>query len=155
MSDTYTRIYIHIVFAVRYRRALIEQAWEDQLHKYITGIVQNNGHKMIAINSATDHLHLFIGTNPVQSISELMRQVKGDSSEFINKKNFIKHKFYWQEGYGAFSNSHSQIDAVAKYIMNQKQHHVNTRFRDEYVDMLKKYKVDYNEQFVFDEPKDE
>ena len=155
MSDTYTRIYIHMVFAVRYRRALIVQAWEDQLHKYITGIVQNNGHKMIAINSATDHLHLFIGLNPVQSISELMRQVKGDSSEFINKKNFIKHKFYWQEGYGAFSNSHSQIDAVAKYIMNQKQHYVNTRFRDEYVDMLKKYKVDYNEQFVFDEPKDE
>ncbi len=155
MSNTYTRIYIHIVFAVRYRQALIEQAWEDQLHKYITGIVQNNGHKMIAINSVSDHLHLFTGLNPVQSIADLMRQVKGDSSEFINKKNFIKHQFYWQEGYGAFSNSHSQIDAVVKYIMNQKQHHANTGFRDEYVNMLKKYKVDYNEQFIFHDPKDE
>ncbi|HTG56792.1 MAG TPA: IS200/IS605 family transposase [Niabella sp.] len=155
MSDIYTRIYIHIVFAVRYRQALIEQAWEDQLLKYITGIVQNNGHKMIAINAATDHLHLFIGLNPLQSISDLMRQVKGDSSEFINNKNFTKHKFYWQEGYGAFSNGHSQIDRVAKYIMNQKQYHIKTRFRDEYIEMLKNYKVDYNEQFIFQDPKDE
>ncbi|WP_114792921.1 IS200/IS605 family transposase [Niabella yanshanensis] len=155
MSNTYTRIYIHIIFAVRYRRAAIEQAWEDQLHKCITGIVQNNGHKIIAINAASDHLHLFIRLNRVQSISDLMRQVKGDSSEFINKKNFIKHKFYWQEGHGTFSNSRSQIDAVAKYIMNQKQHHVNTRFRDEYADMLKKYKIDYNKQFIFHDPKDE
>lgn len=110
---------------------------------------------MIAINSVTDHLHLFSGLNPVQAISDLMRQVKGDNSEFINKKNFTQHKFYWQEGYGAFSNSHSQIDAVAKYIMNQKRYHANARFRNEYVEMLKNYKVDCNEQFIFHDPKDE
>src|SRR2546423_14646182 len=110
MANTYTQIHIHCVTAVKYRKALIEAEWKERLHRYITGIVQNNGHKMLAINSVADHLHLFAGLNPVQSISEMMRLVKGDSSEFINKEKFTKRKFYWQGGYGAFSNSHSQID---------------------------------------------
>jgi putative transposase len=149
MPNTFTQLYIHFVFAVKFRAAIIQPDWEEHLHKYITGIVQNNGHKMLAINSAVDHLHLFIGLNPNQSISELMRLVKGDSSEFINKQKFIKAKFVWQEGYGAFSNSQSQIDGVVKYIVNQKQHHHKTSFREEYIKMLNEYRVDYDERYIF------
>jgi putative transposase len=134
MPNTYTQLYIHCVFAVKYRMAVIHPEWEDHLHRYTTGIVQRNGHKLLAINSATDHLHLFIGLNPQQSISEIMRLVKGDSSEFINKSGYTNRKFQWQEGYGAFSNSNSQIDAVVKYIINQKQHHLKKSFKEEYLD---------------------
>lgn len=148
MPNTYTQLYIHCVFAVKYREAIIQPGWEERLHKYITGIVQNNGHKLLAINSASDHLHLFIGLNPSQSLSELMRLVKGDSSEFINKQKLIKRKFSWQDGYGAFSNSRSQIDAVVKYIINQKQHHLKKSFKDEYLEILKDYEVDYNEKYI-------
>lgn len=128
MPNTYTQLYIHCVFAVKYRKAIIQPEWEDRLQKYITGIVQNNGHKLLAINSMPDHLHFFAGLNPNQSISEMMRLVKGDSSEFINNEKFTKRKFHWQEGYGAFSNSRSQIDNVVKYILNQKQHHAKENF---------------------------
>jgi len=151
MSNTYTQLYIHCVFAVKYREAIITDEWEERLHKYITGIVQNNGHKLLAVNSAPDHLHLFIGLNPSQSIADIMRLVKGDSSEFINKEKLTKRKFHWQDGYGAFSNSRSQIDAVVKYIINQKQHHLKKSFRDEYLEILKDYDVDYNEKYIFQE----
>lgn len=149
MPNTYTQLYIHCVFAVKYRNAMISQAWEERLHKYITGILQNNGHKLLAINSMPDHLHLFVGLDPQQSISDMMRLVKGDSSEFINKQKFTASKFYWQEGYGAFSNSRSQIDSVVKYIMNQKQHHAKKTFREEYLDILKDYNVEYDEKYIF------
>jgi putative transposase len=155
MPNTYTQLYIHFVFAVKYRAAVIQPEWEDHLHKYITGIVQNNGHKMLAINSMPDHLHFFAGLNPKQSISEMMRLVKGDSSEFINKEKFTKRKFYWQEGYGAFSNSRSQIDGVVKYILNQKQHHANKTFREEYVVMLEDYAVEYDLKYIFQDLLDE
>ena len=151
MPNTYTQLYIHCVFAVKYREAIIQPEWEERLHKYITGIVQNNGHKLVAINSATDHVHLFFGLNPKQSLSELMQLVKGDSSEFINKERFTKRKFQWQDGYGAFTNSRSQIDAVVKYIINQKQHHLKKSFKDEYLEILKDYEVDYNEKYIFNE----
>ncbi|HEY4197027.1 MAG TPA: IS200/IS605 family transposase [Mucilaginibacter sp.] len=149
MSNTYTQLYIHFVFAVKYREAVIQEEWENRLQKYITGVVQNNGHKLLAINTMPDHLHLFIGLNPKQSISELMKLVKGDSSEFVNKEAFTKRKFYWQEGYGAFSNSRSQIDSVVKYILNQKEHHAKQTFREEYLEMLKRYKIDYDEKYIF------
>ncbi|MGY3215012.1 IS200/IS605 family transposase [Mucilaginibacter sp. HD30] len=149
MPDTYTQLYIHFIFAVKYREALIKSDWEERLHKYITGIIQNNGHKLLAINSATDHTHIFIGLTPKQSISELMRLVKGDSSEFINKEKLTTRKFQWQEGYGAFSNSRSQIDGVVKYILNQKEHHAKRSFKDEYLDILKDYDVKYDERYVF------
>lgn len=149
MPNTYTQLYIHFVFAVKYRAAVIHAEWEGDLHRYITGIIQNNGHKLLAINSATDHTHIFIGLNPKQSISEIMRLVKGDSSELVNKQQFTKRKFQWQEGYGAFSNSKSQIDSVVKYILGQKQHHQQTSFKDEYLDMLKKRGIDYDERYVF------
>jgi putative transposase len=151
MPNTYTQLYIHCVFAVKYRAALIKPEWEERLHKYITGIVQNNGHKMLAINSATDHIHLFIGLNPKQSISELMRLVKGDSSEFVSKQNLSVSKFQWQEGYGAFSNSHSQIGAVIKYIAEQKQHHRKKLFKEEYVEMLNAYQIDYHNSYIFND----
>jgi putative transposase len=149
MPNTYTQLYIHCVFAVKYREAVIEAEWEERLQKYITGILQNNGHKLLAINSMPDHLHFFVGLNPNQSISEMMKLAKGDSSEFINKEKFTKRKFQWQDGYGAFSNSRSQIDSVVKYILNQKQHHAKKTFRDEYLDMLKDYAVDYDEKYIF------
>jgi len=149
MANTYTQMYIHIVFAVQYREAMISLEWEERLHKYITGIVQNNGHKMLAINSTNDHLHMFIGLNPKQSISELMQLVKGDSSEFINKEKFTKKKFHWQSGYGAFSNSRSQIDSVCKYIKNQKEHHRKKTFNTEYLEILKDYNVDYDDKYIF------
>lgn len=154
MPNTYTQLHIHCVFAVKYRAALIQPDWEVRLHKYITGIVQNNGHKLLAINSVPDHLHMFVGLNPVQSISDMMRLVKGDSSEFVNNQKFVKRKFHWQDGYGAFSNSHSQIDAVVKYILKQKAHHHKKTFREEYLGMLKDYGVDYNEKYIFHEPLD-
>jgi putative transposase len=149
MANSYTQLYIHFVFAVKYRQAIIDSSWRAELHRYITGIVQNNQHKLLAINSVTDHLHLFVGLYPAQSISELMRLVKGDSSEFINKKCFTKRKFSWQEGYGAFSNSRSQVDGVVKYIMNQEEHHCKKTFREEYLKMLNDYGVHHEERYVF------
>ena len=149
MPNTYTQLYIHFVFAVKYRQAVIDEKWEGRLQKYITGVTQNNGHKLLAINTVPDHLHLFVGLNPKQSISELMKLVKGDSSEFINKEGFTKRKFYWQEGYGAFSNSRSQIDDVVRYILNQKEHHSKKTFREEYLGILKDYAVEYDEQYIF------
>lgn len=149
MANTYTQLYIHFVFAVKYRQAIIDEAWEDRLQKYITGIVQANGHKLLAINNMPDHLHLFVGLNPKQSISELMKLVKGDSSEFLNKEGFTQRKFYWQDGYGAFSNSRSQIDGVVKYILNQKKHHSKKTFREEYIEILKDYAVEYDVKYVF------
>ena len=149
MSNTYTQLYIHCVFAVKYREAIIQPDWEPNLHRYITGILQGNGHKLLAINSMPDHLHFFVGLNPTQSISEMMRLAKGDSSEFVNKERFTKHKFQWQDGYGAFSNSRSQIDSVVKYIMNQKQHHTKRTFKEEYLDILKQYAVEYDEKYIF------
>ncbi len=133
---------------------MIQPEWQEKLHQYITGIVQNNGHKLLAINSMPDHVHLFIGLNTAQSISDLMRLVKGDSSEFINKSGFTKGKFRWQDGYGAFSNSRSQIDAVVKYIVNQQQHHSKKSFIEEYLEILKDHAVDFDERYVFKEPID-
>ena len=149
MSNTFTQLYIHFVFAVKYRKAIIEESWEDRLQKYITGVVQKNEHKLLAINNMPDHLHLFVGLNPKQSISDLMRLVKGDSSEFINKEGLTKRKFHWQDGYGAFSNSRTQIDGVVKYILNQKQHHAKITFREEYLEILQHYAVEYDEQYIF------
>ena len=149
MPNTYTQLYIHFVFAVKYRNAVIQDEWENRLQKYITGIVQNNGHKLLAVNTMPDHVHLFVGLNPKQSISDLMKLVKGDSSEFINQEGFTRRKFYWQEGYGAFSNSRTQIDSVVKYILNQKEHHAKKTFREEYMDILKDYAVEYDEKYIF------
>ncbi|MGE0638514.1 MAG: IS200/IS605 family transposase [Bacteroidia bacterium] len=151
MSNTYTQIHLQCVFAVKYRDSVINDTWKDRLHKYIIATVQNNGHKVLAINSMPDHLHMFFGMRPNQSLSDLMRLVKGDSSEWINKERLVKGKFRWQEGYGAFSYSKSHTDAVVKYILNQEEHHRKKTFLEEYTDMLNKFEVDFEEQYIFKE----
>jgi REP element-mobilizing transposase RayT len=152
MPNTYTQLYIHFVFAVKYRAALLDGSWDERLRLYITAITQNNGHKMLAINNMPDHLHMFIGLNPAQSLSELMRLVKGDSSEWINKQKLTSVKFQWQEGYGAFSYNKSQIDKVVKYILNQQEHHKKESFLDEYRQLLKNFDIDFDEKYIFQLP---
>lgn len=149
MANTFTQIYIHTVFTVQNRLSLIQQGWKDELYKYITGIVTNQGHKLIAINGMPDHVHVFFGMKPIQSLSGLMQDVKGDSSKWVNKKKLVAGKFSWQEGYGGFSYSHSQIDMVVKYIMNQEKHHQKWSFIQEYTDLLKKFNIDFNEAYIF------
>jgi len=149
MANTYTQIYIHFVFAVRFRKAQIHPEWEVKLHKYITGIVQNKGHKMLAINGMPDHLHLFIGYQPNESISELIKVVKTESTKWVIQKKLVHAPFSWQEGYGAFSHSRSQVDHVCKYIQNQKQHHLKKSFYIEYIEMLKRYDIPYDERYIF------
>ena len=130
MPNTYTQLQAHFVFAVKWRHAVIDPAWEERLHQYITAIVQNNKHKMLAINSAWDHIHFLAGIHPTQSISDLMELVKGDSSEFINNEKLTKRKFNWQGGFGAFSISRSHLDKAVRYIHNQKTHHQKETLRE-------------------------
>ena len=148
MANTFTQIYLHLVFAVQNRISLIQPEWKDELYKYITGIVQNNGHKLIAINGMPNHLHIAVGYKPHQLIPDLLQDIKAYSSKWINRKKFIKGKFNWQQGYGAFSFSHSQIDRVVKYINNQEQHHKKQTFREEYLSLLKKYHIQFDEKYI-------
>lgn len=151
MANTYTQIHIQCVFAVKFRQSVIQADWKERLHKYITGIVQNNGHKMIAINGMPDHIHLFFGFRPNQSLSDLMRMVKGDSSEWINKQKLCQTTFRWQEGYGAFSYAKSQVKAVALYIENQEEHHRKKPFLEEYKNFLERFEVEYDDRYIFKE----
>ena len=151
MSNTYTQIHIQCVFAVKFRDAVINNLFKERLHKYIIAIINNNGHKTLAINSMPDHMHIFFGMRSNQSLSELMQLVKGDSSEWINKQKLVLGKFRWQEGYGAFSYSKSHTDAVAKYVLNQEEHHRKKTFLEEYKEMLKKFEIDYDEKYIFKE----
>ncbi|MEI6346581.1 MAG: IS200/IS605 family transposase [Bacteroidota bacterium] len=150
MPNTYTQIYIHVVFAVQNRKALINNGWETELFKYITGIVQNKGQKMLAINGTNNHIHFFIGMKPTCCLSELVREVKKSSNTFINESHFSFHKFAWQEGFGAFSYSHSQISNVIQYIDNQKQHHKKETFEEEYIAFLKAFEVEYKNEYLFE-----
>lgn len=152
MPNTYTQIHIQCVFAVKYRQAMITSSWKERLHQYITGIVQNHGHKMIAINTMPDHLHMFFGMRPNQSLSDLMKIVKGDSSEWINNKRFTSRAFRWQEGYGEFSYEKNKIGIVAAYIENQELHHAKKKFLVEYREFLDHFGIEYDEQYLFKEP---
>ena len=149
MANTYTQIYIHVVFAVQGRQNIIGRDRKEELHKYITGIIRNKEQKVIAVNSMPDHVHIFIGMKPTIALSDLMRDIKNNSSAFINQKKWVKGKFRWQEGFGAFSYAHSQIDVVVKYIREQERHHARRTFRGEYIEMLKRFNVDYNEKYLF------
>lgn len=149
MANTYTQIYIQIVFTVQGRQCLIPNQHKEELFKYITGIVNRREQKLIAINGTSDHVHLFVGISPTIAISDLVRDVKAGSSGFINEKRWVHGKFNWQEGFGAFSYSHSQIDNVVKYIMNQEEHHKKKSFKEEYLDILKHFAVEYNEKYLF------
>ena len=150
MANTYTRIYIHIVFTVEGRQNLIRGECKEELHKYITGIIQNKGQKTIAINSMPDHIHVLIGLKPDAALSDLVRDIKANSSKFVNGKNWVMGRFNWQEGFGAFSYSHSQLDTVIDYIKNQAKHHSRKTFRDEYLEMLKKFSIEYDARYLFD-----
>ena len=150
MPGTFSQIYIQVVFAVKGRGNLIQKEWKDELQKYIAGIIKNKEQKTIIINGMPDHIHAFIGLRPSMPISDLVRDIKNNSSNFINERKLVKGKFSWQEGYGAFSYSHSHIENVYNYILNQEKHHHKTTFREEYIDFLKKFQVDYNEKYLFD-----
>ncbi len=150
MPGTYSQIYIQIVFAVKGRENLIQNGWKDNLHKYMAGIIKGKEQKSIIINGMPDHIHAFVGLRPSMAISDLVRDIKNNSSNFVNENRFVKGKFSWQEGYGAFSYSHSQIGAVYDYILNQESHHKKKSFRDEYLDLLKKFEVEYSEKYLFD-----
>ena len=149
MPNTYTQIHLHFIFAVKYRAGQIRADWKDELYKYITGIVQNNKHKMLAINGMPDHIHILAGMRPHQSVATLLQNIKRDSSRWINENKKTKSHFEWQEGYAAFSYSKSQLKNVIHYIENQEQHHRKRTFKEEYTEFLEKFEVDYDEKYLF------
>jgi REP element-mobilizing transposase RayT len=151
MANTYTQIHLQFVFAVKYRNGLIHGSFKEELYKYISGIIKENNHKLLAINGMPDHLHIFIGMRPSQSISDLLQDIKGSSSKWINEKKFLKVKFEWQEGYGAFSYSKSHVNNVISYIQNQENHHKKESFREEYLKFLKVFEIEYDERYIFKE----
>ena len=150
MANTFSQIYLQFVFAVKNREALIEKSNKEELHKYITGLVQNRNAKMLAVHSMPDHTHLFVGFKPTIFIPDFIKEIKVESNEFINQKKWIRGKFAWQEGYGVFSYSHSHIDNVIKYILNQETHHKTKSFKNEYNELLKKFNISFDEKYLFD-----
>ena len=152
MPNTYTQIHLHFIFAVKYRQSQIQPIWQQRLYQYITGIIQKNGHKLAIINGMPDHSHILIGMRPEQSISSLMQDVKASSSKWINEEKLTKEKFAWQEGYGAFSYSRSQLPRLIRYIENQDEHHRKQTFRQEYLEILEELKVPYDLKYIFQEP---
>jgi REP element-mobilizing transposase RayT len=152
MPNTYTSNYIHLIFVVKYRQSMIRPEWEEELYKYITGILTKKGHKLFAINGMPDHIHIFFDLNPVSSLSDLARDIKTCSTKWINRKNHNRSKFQWQKGFSAFSYSKSQLPVVARYIKRQKEHHTLKDFNREHKQFLDKYEVEYNENYILRTP---
>ncbi len=150
MAGAFSQIYIQVVFAVKGRDNLIKSEWEEELYKYITGIVRNKEQKMLAINGMPDHIHFLFGMKPSCCLSDLIREIKKSSNEFINSRKFSNFKFHWQEGYGAFSYSHSALDNVISYIVSQKEHHKKQTFKDEYKEFLTKYQIEHKDDSLFE-----
>ncbi|GAA6764637.1 IS200/IS605 family transposase [Flavobacterium sp. CGRL1] len=151
MADTYSQLYIQIVFAVKGRQNLISKKWKDEIYKYITGIITNKKQKLIAINGMPDHIHILVGIKPNISLSDLVRDIKSSSSKFINEQKWINGKFEWQNGFGAFSYGHSQLTNVIKYIENQEKHHKTKTFKEEYIAFLKLFNIDFKDEYIFEE----
>ena len=149
MANTYSQIYIQIVFAVEGRQNLIDPKHNDELQKYITGIVTKQRHKLIAVNNMPDHVHLVIGQRPDSALSDLVGDIKSGSTNFINRNSWVKGRFNWQEGFGAFSYSRSQLDTVIRYVQNQQKHHQRRSFHDEYLKLLDRFEVPYDERYIF------
>jgi putative transposase len=149
MANTYTQIHIQTVFAVKNRASLITPAWKHELYKYITAIIQNNGHKLLSINGVADHIHILFGMRPDQALSDLMQHVKQDSSKWINQRGFVRGRFSWQEGYGAFSYSKRDVPHVIAYIENQEAHHRKLTLQEEYVEFLKDFEIEHDERYIF------
>jgi len=150
MANTYTQIHIQAVFTVQNRESLISKTWKDELYKYITGIIQNNQHKLLAINGMPDHIHVLIGLRPTQSVSDVLQDIKSNSSKWINEKKLVKGKFSWQEGFGAFSYSKSELDRVINYIDNQPMHHKKKTFIEEYLQLLQIHEINFDERYIFE-----
>jgi len=150
MANTYSQIYIQVVFAIRNREASIHKDWEDDLYKYITGIIRNLGQKPLAINGTENHIHILIGMKPQCCLSNLVREIKKASTSFISESQFCQYKFQWQEGYGAFSYGHSQLDNVIQYIKKQKEHHKKQTFREEYKAFLKLFNIDFKDEYLLE-----
>ena len=149
MANTYTQIHLQFVFAVKYRNGLIHSSFKKELYQYISGIIKAHNHKLLAINGMSDHLHILVGMRPSQSVSDLMQNIKANSSKWINEKKFLKVKFEWQEGYGAFSYSKSHVQNVIHYIQNQEEKHKVKSFNEEYLDFLNAFEIDYDERYIF------
>jgi REP element-mobilizing transposase RayT len=150
MANTFSQIYIQTVFAVSNRQSLIKPEFKEELYKYITGIVKNQGQKLIAINGVADHVHILIGLRPAMALADLVREIKCDSSNFINKERLVHGRFSWQEGYGAFSYGHSQLNTIIRYIQNQEKHRNRRSFRTEYLTLLRKFDIAFEEKYVFE-----
>ena len=150
MANTYTQLYVQIIFAVKGRSNLVSAKHREELEKYICGIITNKRSKPLAIYCNPDHIHVLIGLHPALSISEITRDIKANSSKFINEKRWITGKFLWQDGFGAFTYAKSQLDKVIKYILNQPLHHKRQTFKEEYLEFLKKFKIQYSEQYLFE-----
>jgi REP element-mobilizing transposase RayT len=155
MTKTYSQINLHIVFAVKFREKLIDVSWEDKLYKYITGIVSLKNQKMLAINGVSDHIHIFISIVPSCSISDLVREIKKSSTQFVNSNGFCNKHFHWQEGYGVFSHHRNSTSKVVNYISNQKIHHGIETYEEEFIKTLKEHGVDYDMQYTFDSRDDD
>ena len=152
MANSYHQIYLQTVFAVKYRNAVIDKSWRDQLYAVIGGLINETTCKTIIVNGVEDHVHCLIGLKPVVSVSEMMKTVKAKAAKYINHHSLTASRFEWQDGYGVFSYSQSQLDRVYKYIQNQEAHHKKQTFRDEYIKFIKKFKIEYDERYIFQEP---
>jgi putative transposase len=150
MANTYTRIYLQLVFSPMRRENVIPVKHQEELQKYTTGIIQNRKHKLLAIKFMPDHVHILIGYHPSQPLPDLLRDIKANTSKFINENRWLPGRFQWQEGYGAFSYSHSEIDNIIKYINSQEEHHRRASFKDEYLRLLEEFDVEYNPEYLFD-----
>ena len=153
MANTFTQLHLHVVFGVKFREAVIQPSWKERLHQYITAIIQDHRHKLLQINSMPDHIHILIGYNPNQSVSSLIQLIKSESTKWINSQRLVRGCFAWQEGYGAFSYSKSHVPEVIRYIQNQEEHHQKVSFLDEYKAFLKAFDVEFEERFIFKEPR--
>ncbi len=149
MANTYTQIHLQFVFAVRFRASLIDDSWKNELYKYMTGIVHAHNHKLLIVNGMPDHIHMLVGMRPTQSIAELLQDIKGDSSKWINEKKLSKSRFEWQQGYGAFSYSKNQLPQLIHYIARQEDHHRRTSFLQEYRELLQEFDVSFEDRYIF------
>jgi putative transposase len=150
MANTFSQIYIQTVFAVANRESLIKPTFKEDLFKYITGIVRNQGQKLISINGMPDHAHILIGLKPAMALADLVREIKADSTNHINENRWMHGRFSWQEGYGAFSHGHSQLDTIIRYVQNQERHHERRSFKSEYLTLLRKFDIAFEEKYVFE-----
>ncbi|NTV01987.1 MAG: IS200/IS605 family transposase [Chlorobiaceae bacterium] len=149
MANTYTQIHIQVVFAVKGREYLLRGPARQELYRYLSTIVQNYGHKLLAIDGMADHVHLLIGLRPTQAISDLVREMKASSAQWLNSRQFMPGRFEWQDGYGAFSYSKDAVPNVIDYIRNQKEHHGMRTFAEEYRAMLEEFKIEYDDRYIF------